>query len=200
MIVRRAVTVLAAATLMVLGGQQLAGAAFTDSSTVTTAVRTVTVAPVSGLTVTAPCTLTTQTYTTSTRRAPDGTILSGPTQSPTEVTTRQVPTPVQGTRTDPVSTTTDGDGSVTTVTRTTIEDTTVSGVATWTRSGTRGATSYTLTIPGPAPFSQNLGNADRFDYPSIAIDQVYTLPVTITTNTSYGWTASTTALVTTCRQ
>jgi hypothetical protein len=195
--VRRAVTVLAAASLMVLGGQQLAGAAFSDTPAVATTVVTTTVAPVTKLSVTAPCTLTTTTYTTTTRRAADGTIISGPTRSAPEVSERSVPSPVRGYSSES-RTTTNWDGTTTTVVTETYRDTTVSGVATWQRSTTKDANSYTLTIPGPAPFSANLGDTTRYTYPPISIDQNYTLPITVTTNTPYGWTAAATAWVSTC--
>jgi hypothetical protein len=58
--VRRTVTVLAAATLMVLGGQQLAGAAFSDTTAATTAVRTIKVAPATSVRVDTSCTTTTR--------------------------------------------------------------------------------------------------------------------------------------------
>jgi hypothetical protein len=196
--VRRAVTVLAAATLMVLGGQQLAGAAFSDSSAVTTTVGTITVAPVTKLSVTAPCTLTTTETTVTTRRAADGTIISGPNTS-TEITRTSVTTPVRDYETS-TQTTTNWDGSTTTVNRTERKDTTISGLATWQKSPSRGVTGYTLTIPGPAPYAEHIGDTNRFTYDPISIDQNYTLPITRTTNTSYGWTATATAWVTTCQK
>ncbi|MGY1631785.1 hypothetical protein ACI784_08785 [Geodermatophilus sp. SYSU D01186] len=198
MIVRRAVTVLATATLMVLGGQQLAGAAFGDSASVATTVGTLTVAPVTGLSATAPCTLTTTTTTTTTRKAADGTVIGQSTVTESSSTT--VTTPVRSYPPASTETTTNPDGTTTTTTRQTTQDTTVSGVATWQRSTTPNVTSYTLTIPGPAPYSADLGDTTQFTYAPISIDQNYTLPITVTARTSYGWAANATVMVSTCRQ
>ncbi|MGY1688550.1 hypothetical protein [Geodermatophilus sp. SYSU D01105] len=176
-----------------------AQAAFGDSVTAATAPITAgTVAPVTRLQATAPCTAQTTTWTTTTRKWPNGLVTTA--RSPEETTSDKVKSPANGTSTTTLDEYRLGDGSTVTVTRTTVQRTTIAGSATWTAVPTRNFSGYTLTVPGPDPINANVGSATRYDYGPVWIDRDYdSLPVTVVTRTSHGWTASAVVWVKPCK-
>ncbi|MGY1706143.1 hypothetical protein ACI79C_16385 [Geodermatophilus sp. SYSU D00697] len=199
---RRRILVTLALTLgVILTAGLPAQAAFGDSVTATTApITAVTVPGVGSLTATAPCTAETTTWTTTTRKSATGVVLSS-TSSPRTVTYNdKIKAPVTANDTVVESQYRDADGSTTTVTRTTVIRTSVSGKATWKAVSPRGFAGYTLIVPGPDPFTAHVGSATRYDYGPVWLDRNYeSIPVTVVTTTTYGWTASAVVSVSTCR-
>ncbi|NEK60666.1 hypothetical protein GCU56_22680 [Geodermatophilus sabuli] len=193
--------VLALTTLtlaLVLGTGVAANATFDTTRTLPqSSVQTMKVAPPTNLAVSAPCTVTTTRYTTSTTRAADGTVVSGPTTSAPSYSYAATSTPVTSNSSTTAPPTLNDDGTTTTVTTTESQRTSMAPRVTWTASTTtRGVTGYVLSVPnmGQGPMSFQVGNVTTFSTDPLWIDQNYTIPVSAVTTTAYRWTSTATTV------
>jgi len=190
MIVRRTVTVLAAAILMVLGGHSIAGAAFSDTtSAMTTTVKTVTVQPPTSVRVETSCTTTTvETKRTYQVDPYTGTTTQvGYSQSTTMVTSKSNVESDTTVRTE-------GPGTNQYTITSTVKDTELYATLRWNSSTSPRVTGYRMTAWLNNGYAVGMGDAavtatsmtGQYD----ASVTNYDARLSMVTLTSYGWTAT----------
>jgi hypothetical protein len=182
---RRSALLLVLAVAVLLGAALPAHASFSDTATVTTAVGTLTVAGPGNVRVDTSCITT----TTVTKR----TYQRGSNRQVAFSEIRTTATSRSNVESD-TTTTTDGPApNEYTVTRT-VKDTRLHATAKWDASNSRGVTGYTMTAFLNNGFTESIGIAapsatsysESYDADVIA----YGARLSMTTLTSYGWTAS----------
>jgi hypothetical protein len=187
---RRIATVLALTVGVILGAGVSASAGFADTVSVSPAISTGTVAAPAWLTVDDSCTTTTTVvkrtvYTNPGTGAQTVTAYSSTTTYGTSTSN------VQGTTSSSVA----GPGPNEVTTTTTTKNTAISVSASWGASGSRGVTGYLVNahlnngqvFPMTQTGANVLWTSDSVDADSL----VYAPRLSVTTLTSYGWTAST---------
>ena len=184
----RRILILIALTAAVIAGASLpAWAAFGDSAKVSTTINTITVAAPGSLTITDWC-VTTTTTVTDTYYVNPGNGFATLTSSNTSTSTAVSTSNVQGTTT----TTTPGAGNTSTTTTVT-KNTDLHVTASWSASASRGVSGYLvnahLSDGSVVPMAQNGPGALSTSQTVDADNLAYQPRLSVTTLTSYGWTA-----------
>jgi len=185
----RRIAVLIPLTAGVVAGASLpAWAAFSDPATVTTTIATTTVAAPATVTVNDSCTTTTTVVKRTVYTNP-GTGEQIQTAYSSTTTSATSSSNVQGTTTSSVA----GPGPNETTTTTTTKNTDLSVAASWTASGSRGVNGYRvnahLSDGTVYPMAQTAAGALSTSSTVDADNLVYQPRLSVTTLTTYGWTA-----------
>ena len=185
----RRILILSVLTVAVIAGASVpASATFADSATVSTAIVTTTVAAPAWLTINDSCTTATSVVRRTVYTNP-GTGEQIQTAYSSSTTYATSTSNVQGTTTSTVA----GPGPNETTTTTTTKDTTLSVSASWPASGSRGVSGYLVTAhlsdgtlyPMAQTAAGTLSTNQTVDADSLA----YQPRLSVTTLTSYGWSA-----------
>jgi hypothetical protein len=186
--IRRAVLLVGLTVAVVAGGSIPAWAAFGDSASVSTTITTITVAAPASLTTTDSCTTTTTVVKRTVYTNP-GTGEQIQTAYSSTTTSAASSSNVQGTTTSTVA----GPGPNETTTTTTTKNTMLAVSASWPASGSRGVSGYLVTAhlaDGTTyPMAQTAAGTLSTNQNVDADNLVYQPRLSVTTLTSYGWTA-----------
>jgi hypothetical protein len=188
--VRRALVLTGLTAASVIGAAIPASATFTDSGSLTTAVATDTVAPPASVTVSDYC-LTT---TTTVRRVTSTDPVTGVTTQTSYSATSSTVVSTSNVQSPATTTTTAGPGPTETTAVTVSKNTDLVVTASWTPSASRGVTGYLvsahLALGGSVVQMDQKDAATTSTNARVDADYLYYQPsLSVTTLTSYGWTA-----------
>ena len=186
--IRRMLTVVGLTGAVVTGATVPAWAAFSDSMTVSTTIATTTVAAPAWLAVNDSCTTSTTVEKRTVRTDPTTGVQTQTAYSST-TTSAASTSNVQGTTTSTAA----GPGLYETTTTTTTKNTMLSVTASWPGSGSRGVNGYLVNahlsdgsiFPMTQTAAGTLSTSQTVDADNLA----YQPRLSVTTLTSYGWTA-----------
>jgi hypothetical protein len=186
--IRRALVLIGLTLAVMIGAAIPASATFADSVTVKTAVTTGTVAAPAGVTVNDWCTTTTVTTKRTVRTDP---VTGVQTQTAWSRTTSS--TASTSNIDSYTSTTVSGPGAGETTTTTVEKDTELYVSVSWASSGSRGVTGYAVTahLIGMSSFVMGTTAGTTMSGSEDADVLAYGPRLSVTTLTSYGWTAET---------
>ncbi len=188
--IRRTAVLLGLATSVVVGSTVPASATFSEPVTTAATLRAITVAPPTGLVPTTICTTATTTVTKTVYTDP-ATGAKSTTSSNSSTARTTSSSNVQGTTTQTVA----GPGANETTTTTVTKNTDMSVSLRWTGSSTRGVTGYVVSaylgVNGSATPLVTTGSGTTSVTQTQDADALaYSPSLLVTTQTSYGWTAT----------